>query len=95
MRWGRERVLDKLKLLLATDSGCRASSSSTEGEAAELSGELLIPREANKQAAFRVLTGQEVATCFNGSEPMARWRINASGVRKIATRVGRRKVHSS
>jgi Zn-dependent peptidase ImmA (M78 family) len=81
----------EFKLLLATDSGCRASSSSIEGEAAELSGELLIPWEATKQAAFRGLTDQEVATCFNVSEPMARWRMNASGARKIATRAGGRK----
>lgn len=80
----------EFRLLLATDNGCRSSSSVIEGEAAELSGELLIPYEAAKQAAFRGLTDQEVATCFNVSEPMARWRMNASGARKIATRARKR-----
>jgi len=80
----------EFQLLLATDNGCRASSSAVEAEAAELSGELLIPWEAAKRAALRGLSDQQVATCFNVSEPMARWRMNASGARKIATRAGKR-----
>lgn len=73
-------------LLLASDNGCRASSSVIEDEAAELSGELLIPWDAARIAAFKGWSDLAVAEYFNVSEPMARWRMNATGVRKFAGR---------
>jgi len=73
-------------LLLASDNGCRASSSVIEEEAAELSGELLIPWDAAKAAAFKGWSDLTVAEYFNVSEPMARWRMNATGVRTIVSR---------
>jgi hypothetical protein len=76
----------EFELLLASDNGCRASSSVIEDEAAELSGELLIPWDAARIAAFKGWSDLAVAEYFNVSEAMARWRMNATGVRKIAGR---------
>jgi Zn-dependent peptidase ImmA (M78 family) len=77
----------EFEVLLATDNGCRSSSSVIEFEAAELSGELLIPSDAARMVALRDWSDQQVATYFNVSEQMARWRINSTGARKIAGRV--------
>jgi Zn-dependent peptidase ImmA (M78 family) len=74
-------------LLLASDDGCRSSSSAIEEEAAELSGELLIPCDAARIAALKGWLDPQVAEYFNVSEAMARWRMNATGARKIAGRV--------
>jgi hypothetical protein len=76
----------EFNLLLAIDNECRSSSSAIEHEAAELSGELLIPWEAARMAAFKEWSDYEVADYFRVSLPMARWRMNATGVRKMFSR---------
>lgn len=77
-------------LLFAGEDGCRSSNSVVEEEAAELSGELLIPGDSAKQAAFNGWPDERVATFFQVSIPMARWRMNVSGARLIASRGGRK-----
>jgi Zn-dependent peptidase ImmA (M78 family) len=68
-----------------TDSrGCRVSPGKCEEEAAELSGELLIPSEAAKALAFKNASNEEVAELFGVSIEMARWRLDHTGARKIA-----------
>lgn len=55
-----------------------------EKEADLLSGELLIPGEAARQAARRRAQDYQVAEHFGVSVPFARWRLNVSGARKVA-----------
>ena len=70
-----------------TDSkGCRVSIPEHEGEAAELSGELLLPSDAARVLAFNQVGDEEVARRFGISVAFARWRMNATGARKIAAR---------
>lgn len=70
-----------------TDSrGCRISPGECEDEAAELSGELLIPSEAAKALAFKNASNEDVAELFGVSVEMARWRLDHTGARKIAAR---------
>jgi uncharacterized protein DUF955 len=76
----------EFSLLLAIDNECRSSSCTIEQEAAELSGELLIPWEAARIAAFKKWSDYQVADYFQVSLPMARWRMNATGVRKMFSR---------
>ncbi|WP_199430848.1 ImmA/IrrE family metallo-endopeptidase [Qaidamihabitans albus] len=73
-------------LLFTDDHGCRTSSATVEHEAAELSGELLIPCQAARMAAFRRWTDVSVARYFRVSERMARWRMNATGSRTVVRR---------
>jgi Zn-dependent peptidase ImmA (M78 family) len=75
-----------------TDSqGCRVSIPEQESEAAELSGELLLPTDAAKRLAFNRVTDEEVARQFGISVQFARWRMNATGARKIAARAAARR----
>jgi Zn-dependent peptidase ImmA (M78 family) len=71
---------------LVNEHGCRTADRFQEDEAAEISGELLIPFDAAKQLARRRATDEEVALRFGVSPELARWRMNASGARKIAAR---------
>ncbi|PRX45357.1 Zn-dependent peptidase ImmA (M78 family) [Prauserella shujinwangii] len=73
-------------LLLTEDETCRGGSRTVEREAAELSGELLIPCAAARVAAFRRWTDTTVARHFRVSRRMARWRMNATGARTVAQR---------
>lgn len=73
--------------VLVSDGGeCLASSPVAEREAAELSGELLIPTAATRVAAFRRWTDASVARYFRVSGAMARWRMNVTGARTVAQR---------
>ncbi len=78
--------------VLVTDgTGCRpgprpTSSSAVEQEATELSGELLVPCDAARAAAFRDWTDASVARHYRVSERLARWRMNVTGARRIACR---------
>lgn len=74
---------------LVNERGCRASDKLQEDEAAEISGELLIPFEAAKRLARQKATDEEVASRFGVSPEMARWRMNATGARIIAQRASR------
>ncbi|WP_376771741.1 ImmA/IrrE family metallo-endopeptidase [Actinokineospora xionganensis] len=49
------------EILLGTDNACRSSASEVEVEAAELSGELLIPSDGALAMAKRGWTDQQVA----------------------------------
>lgn len=73
-------------ILLGSDNSCRSSASPVEAEAAELSGELLIPSEAALRAARLGWTDQETADHFNVSLRMAAWRMNSTGARLRAER---------
>lgn len=71
---------------LTNNKGCRVANQEQEAEAAELSGELLIPFEAAKRLAFYRVSDEEAAERFGVSVELARWRMNATGARKIAQR---------
>jgi hypothetical protein len=72
--------------MLTDGNGCRSAVAGIEAEAAELSGELLIPADAARVAAFRGWSDGLVANHFRVSLALARWRMNASGARRIACR---------
>ncbi|NNM45225.1 ImmA/IrrE family metallo-endopeptidase [Knoellia sp. DB2414S] len=71
---------------LVNERGCRTADKVQEDEAAEISGELLIPFEAAKRLARQKATDTEVALRFGVSLELARWRMNATGARLIARR---------
>lgn len=71
---------------LVNERGCRLANREHEKEAAELSGELLLPFEAAKTLALQNVSDQEAAKRFNVSVEFARWRLNSTGARKIAQR---------
>lgn len=72
--------------MLTDENGCRSAVAEIEEEAAELSGELLVPTDAARLAAFKGWSDQLVANHFRVSVPMAQWRMNMSGARRIACR---------
>jgi len=76
----------KFHTSLVNERGCRTADKVQEDEAAEISGELLIPFEAAKRLARRKATDDEVALHFGVSPELARWRMNATGARIIAQR---------
>jgi IrrE N-terminal-like domain len=76
---------------VVAERGCRLSSPEDEAEAALLGAELLVPTKAANWMAFRDYTDEQVATKFEVSTEIARWRMNASGARRFATNA-RRKV---
>jgi hypothetical protein len=61
-----------------------------EGQAAELSGELLVPGAAARRAAAHGRSDDQVADQFDVSTEFARWRMNVTGARRIATRAAAR-----
>jgi Zn-dependent peptidase ImmA (M78 family) len=71
---------------LVNERGCRLADKLQEDEAAEISGELLIPFESAKQLACQKATNEEVALQFGVSAELARWRMDATGARLIARR---------
>ncbi|OQO90862.1 ImmA/IrrE family metallo-endopeptidase [Saccharomonospora piscinae] len=73
-------------VLVTRGSACRATTAVVEQEAAELSGELLLPTDAARTAAFRGWTDSRTARYFRVSERLARWRMNVTGARRIASR---------
>lgn len=76
---------------LVNERGCRTADRVQEDEAAEISGELLIPFEAAKRLARQKVTDDEVALRFRVSPELARWRMNATGARIIAQRASDRR----
>ena len=70
--------------VLLTDDGCRRFDRETEKQADFISGELLIPQQAAKKAAFNEWTNEQVAAAFNVSEQFAQWQM--SGPRVLAQR---------
>ncbi|TFV57740.1 ImmA/IrrE family metallo-endopeptidase [Geodermatophilus sp. DF01-2] len=75
---------------LVGDTGCRLTNRDLEEEAAFLSGELMIPREAALRLAWRDATDEMVSAKHQISVEAARWRMNASGARKIVERSRRK-----
>lgn len=71
---------------LVDERGCRLADQTQEAEAAELAAELLIPFEAAKLLARKRATNEAVALQSGVSVEMARWRMDATGARKIAER---------
>jgi len=71
---------------LTDSTGCRLVNSALEGEAAELSGELLLPTDAARRLALDRATDEAAANRFGVSVDFARWRLNATGARKMAAR---------
>lgn len=71
---------------LVDDRGCRKANRTQEAEAYEVAGELLVPFAAAKALARRRATDEEVALQFGVSVELARWRMNSSGARIIASR---------
>lgn len=71
---------------MVNERGCRSAVPGQEAEAAELSGELLIPFDAAVHLASRHATDDEAADQFGVSNQVAGWRLNGSGARKIQTR---------
>lgn len=57
-----------------------------EDEAKFLSGELLIPTEGAIRHAFKDRSDEQVARFHGVSVELARWRMNVSGARIIASR---------
>lgn len=68
-----------LETLLVDGDGCRSREDERELEAAELSGELLIPWEQAKRLAYRGTPVEVVADHYQVSAYIARWRMNMSG----------------
>jgi Zn-dependent peptidase ImmA (M78 family) len=71
---------------LTDSTGCRVANRALETEAAELSGELLLPSDAAKRLALDGVSDEVAAERFGVSVDLARWRLNATGARKIAAR---------
>lgn len=71
---------------LVNERGCRTADKFQEDEAAEISGELLVPSDAARRLARQGTTDDEVALRFGVSIELARWRMNATGARIIAQR---------
>ncbi len=71
---------------LVNEKGCRNADRDQEGDATELSGELLLPFEAAKRLARNKATDEAVADQFEVSTAFARWRLYSTGARKIAAR---------
>lgn len=68
--------------LLLGEDGCRHFDPAKEKEAKYLSGQLLIPDDAAKRAAFDNMTNAQVAEAYGVSEQFAQMRM--SGVRVMA-----------
>jgi hypothetical protein len=60
-------------------------------EAAELFGELLIPFDAARRLAYTGTPNEVVAEQFGVSTEFARWRMDATGARRIADRAAARR----
>lgn len=71
---------------LLDSTGCRTSDPEQEEQATELSGELLVPFSAALKMARLRLDDATVSARMEVSFELARWRMNASGARKIASR---------
>ena len=72
--------------------GCaNPASKEMEAQAAELSGELLLPGASARRAAAYGQSDDQVAEQFDVSTEFARWRMNGTGARRIADRAARKR----
>jgi hypothetical protein len=65
------------------ERGCRAWNTEVENEASYLGGALLIPGKAARWVAKCGMTPQIAAERFGCSIEMVRWRLSASGARRL------------
>lgn len=74
------------QIRVSDGKGCDAKEKDQEDEAAELSGELLIPRTVATQSVLADVSAQALAQQFRTSVEMAQWRMNVSGGYQIRRR---------
>lgn len=72
-----EHIFDNI---LLTDDGCRRFDAAKENQAKFISGELLVPWDAAKKAAFQELTNEEIADTFGVSTQFAQMRMAGARV---------------
>jgi hypothetical protein len=70
--------------MILTDDGCRRFDAKLEDQATYLSGQLLIPEQAARRAAFDGWTNEQLAERFDVSTQFAQMRMK--GVRVLAQR---------
>lgn len=81
-----EHEFDRI-LFTNGNRGCaNPTSKEMEDQAAELSGELLLPAAGARRAAAYGRSDDQVADQFDVSTEFARWRMNVTGARRIASR---------
>lgn len=68
---------------VAFAQGCSNPDRDQEDEAAELGGELMIPRVAARRAAIQRTPSATLAEQYGASIEMAQWRMNMSGGARI------------
>lgn len=78
--------------MILTDDGCRRFDPKLEDQATYLSGQLLIPEQAARPAAFDGWTNDQVAERFGVSTQLAQMRMK--GVRVFAQRALRKQAAS-
>ena len=78
--------------MILTDDGCRRFDPKLEDQATYLSGQLLIPEQAARRAAFDGWTNDQVAERFGVSTQFAQMRMK--GVRVFAQRALKKQVAS-
>jgi Zn-dependent peptidase ImmA (M78 family) len=66
------------------ERGCRAWNTDVENEASYLGGALLIPGKAARWVVKCGITPESAAEKFGCSIEMVRWRLSASGARRLA-----------
>jgi Zn-dependent peptidase ImmA (M78 family) len=76
--------------MLLTDDGCRRFDAKLEDQATYLSGQLLIPEQAARRAAFDEWTNNQVAERFQVSTQFAQMRMK--GARVFAKRALRKQA---
>lgn len=79
----------EFSVLLAGDKGCTFGSEDQEDEANWLGAELLLPRQAARQAVLDGVSLEQVSERFGVSIEMARWRTNVCGGQEILQRARR------
>jgi hypothetical protein len=78
--------------MILTGDGCRRFDRKLEDQATYLSGQLLIPEQAARRAAFDAWTNDQVAEQFEVSTQFAQMRMK--GVRVLAQRALRKQAAS-
>ena len=81
------------EVLLTEDKKCRQFDATKEKQAKFLSGELLIPQQAARKAAFWGKTNDQVAEHFGVSLQFAQMQM--AGARTFAQNALRRQGHAS
>ena len=80
---------------LVNEDGCRTARPEDEDAARELGAELLLTAQAARALARRGATDEEAARRYQVSVAFARWRLAATGARKIAAHVHNKRTSPS